>query len=266
MPTDILTAEVLSAALVAFLASVVEFAEAATIVLAVGMSRGWRSALSGAVGAAAVLILITLLAGVALAVWVPEAVLQLLVGTLLVIFGLQWLRGAVLRVVGRKGHGADDGLSAPPGAPAVGSRGLDWFGFVVAFKGVLLEGLEVVFIVLTIGASAGSVPAAAGGAAASGVVVIAVAFLVRRQVGRLPANTVRLAVGVLIATFGTYWTVEGLGAFAGSGSVHWAGGDWALAGLLAGWTGCAYLAIWMLRRPSTTKTGTGTGSDEEVPV
>jgi uncharacterized membrane protein len=262
MPTDILTAEVLSAALVAFLASVVEFAEACAIVLAVGMSRGWRSALAGAAGAAAVLVLITLLAGVALVTWVPEHVLQLVVGTLLVIFGLQWLRGAVLRVVGRKGGGADDGLSAPPETPAGGSRGLDWFGFVVAFKGVLLEGLEVVFIVVTIGVSVGSVPAAALGAATSGLFVIAVAILVRRQVGRLPANAVRLAVGVLLATFGTYWTVEGLGSFAGSGSVHWAGGDWALAGLLAGWTGCAYLAVRMLRRPAATTTDT----DREVPV
>ena len=152
------------------LASGVEFVEALTIVLAMGTTRGWRSTLIGVGVALAALAVITALAGYALKSWLPEALLQLVVGSLLLIFGLQWLRKAILRAVGLKAlHDEDDAFREEvEAARAAGEDrrlGLDWFAFVVSFKGVFLEGLEIVFIVITFGLNADSIALATVGAA-----------------------------------------------------------------------------------------------------
>src|SRR6266542_947754 len=157
-----------------FTASFVEFVEALTIVLAMGATRSWRSALSGVAAAVAALAAFTLAAGYALTTWLPEALLQLVVGSLLLVFGLQWLRKAILRSSGLLAtHDEEAAFASQTAAAAAadsGTRlGLDWFSFVVSFKGVFLEGVEVVFIVITFGLNAGNVPVAAVGAAVGGV-------------------------------------------------------------------------------------------------
>jgi len=235
------------------LASAVEFVEALTIVLAMGVTRGWRSALAGVAAALVALTAVTVAAGYALAEWLPESLLQLIVGTLLLIFGLQWLRKAVLRAAGLKAHNDEDEtyreeLDAGRRAGDERRLGLDWFGFVVAFKGVFLEGLEIVFIVITFGLNADDVPAAAAGAAIAGVVVLTAGALAHRPLAAVPQNTIKFAVGLLLSTFGTFWAVEGLGVFAdGGASLEWPGGDVALLALLAIWSGFAWTAIRLLR-------------------
>jgi uncharacterized membrane protein len=237
-----------------FLASAVEFVEALTIVLAMGVTRGWRSALAGVALALVALAAITVLAGYALAEWFPESLLQLIVGTLLLIFGLQWLRKAVLRAAGLKAHNDEDEtyreeLAAGRGARAEERLGLDWFGFVVSFKGVFLEGLEIVFIVITFGVAADDVGAAAAGAAIAGALVLTAGALAHRPLAGVPQNTIKFAVGLLLSTFGTFWAVEGLGVFAdGRDSLEWPGGDVALPVLLTVWAAFAWSAIRMLRR------------------
>ena len=232
-----------------FLASAVEFVEAFTIVLAMGVTRGWRSALAGTVAALVVLTGVTIVAGYALIRWFPESLLQLVVGTLLLIFGLQWLRKAILRASGLKALHDEDAtyreeVEAAERAGHERVAGLDWFAFVVTFKGVLLEGLEVVFIVITFGLNADDVPIAALGAAAGGVVVLAAGVALHRPLARVPENTIKMAVGLLLSTFGTFWAVEGLGvAQEGSESLEWPGGDLALLAILAVWCAVAWLAV-----------------------
>jgi Ca2+/H+ antiporter, TMEM165/GDT1 family len=230
-----------------FLASAVEFVEAFTIVLAMGVTRGWRSALWGAAAATAVLAVVTAVAGYALVQWVPEDTLRLVIGALLLAFGLQWLRKAVLRAAGRKApHDEDEAFrrerEAAEGAASERRMGLDWVAFAVSFKAVLLEGVEVVFIVLTFGANADSIPLAAGGAAAAAAVVVSAGALLRHPLSRVPENTLKFTVGLLLSTFGTFWLVEGLGG-------EWPGGDLALLGLLALWWTAARMAVIALRRP-----------------
>jgi uncharacterized membrane protein len=235
------------------LASAVEFVEALTIVLAMGVTRGWRSTLAGVALAVVALAAATVAAGYALASWLPEALLQLVIGTLLLIFGLQWLRKAVLRAAGLKAHNDEEmtyreELEAGRRAGHEQRFGLDWFGFVVAFKGVFLEGLEIVFIVITFGTNADDVPAAAAAAALAGVAVVGVGAAAHKPLTRVPQNTIKFAVGLMLSTFGTFWAVEGLGVFAdGRESLAWPGGDAALLALLAVWTGFAWSAIRLLR-------------------
>jgi uncharacterized membrane protein len=235
-----------------FTASFVEFVEALTIVLAMGATRGWRSALVGAGTAAVALSAFTAGAGYALVSWLPRTALQLGVGALLLAFGLQWLRKAILRGAGLKPlHDEDETYreQAEAARRAAGEQrlGLDWFAFVVSFKGVFLEGAEVVFIVITFGLNAGNVPLAAGGAGAAGVVVVLAGAVVHRPLSRVPENTLKYAVGVMLATFGSFWVAEGLGVFQpGSDSLSWPGGDWALLALIAGWFGLSRLLIWVL--------------------
>jgi len=237
-----------------FLASAVEFVEAFTIVLAMGVTRGWRSALWGAAAGVAVLAVVTAVAGYALVQWLPESALQLAVGTLLLIFGLQWLRKAILRAAGVKAlHDEEEAFAAEREAALRAApderMGLDWFAFVISFKAVLLEGLEVVFIVITFGVNADSIPLASAGAAAAGAVVLATGAIVHRPLARVPENTIKFAVGLLLATFGTFWSVEGLGVVGqGSESLDWPGGDLAILGLLAVWAGVSCLAVLALRR------------------
>jgi uncharacterized membrane protein len=237
-----------------FLASAVEFVEAFTIVLAMGATRGWRSALWGTAAGVAVLSVVTAVAGYALVEWLPESALQLAVGTLLLIFGLQWLRKAILRAAGLKAlHDEDEAFreereAALRAAPDQ-RLGLDWFAFVVSFKAVLLEGLEVVFIVITFGVNADSVPLASAGAAAAGAVVLVSGAILHRPLARVPENTLKFAVGLLLATFGTFWSVEGLGVVTESqASLEWPGGDAAILALLAVWAAVSCAAVVALRR------------------
>jgi uncharacterized membrane protein len=235
-----------------FAASFVEFVEALTIVLAMGMTRSWRAALVGTAAAALALAGFTSVAGYALVNWLPESALQLLIGSLLLVFGLQWLRRAVLRSAGLEalhdeaavfGREAD----AARAAGADTRLGLDWFAFVVSFKGVFLEGVEVVFIVITFGLNADNVPLAAAAAAAAGAAVVAAGAVAHRPLTRVPENTLKYVVGLLLATFGTFWAVEGLGVFRDGGhSLEWPGGDWSLLMLLAGWLVVSRLLVRVL--------------------
>jgi Ca2+/H+ antiporter, TMEM165/GDT1 family len=237
------------------LASGVEFVEALTIVLAMGTTRGWRSTWIGVGAALAALAVVTAIAGYALQSWLPEALLQLIVGTLLLIFGLQWLRKAILRSAGLKAlHDEDETFREEvEAARAAGEErrlGLDWFAFVVSFKGVFLEGLEIVFIVLTFGLNGNSIPLAVLGAGLGGAIVLTAGFALHRPLARVPENTIKFTVGLLLSTFGTFWSVEGLGYFAPSeASISWPGGDAALLVLLALWALLAWAAVRLLSAP-----------------
>jgi uncharacterized membrane protein len=224
----------------AFLASAVEMVEALTIVLAVGVVRGWRSPLVG-VGAAAV-VLAGLVGGLGPALrLVPIGALRLVVGGLLLTFGLQWLRKAILRAAGYKAlHDEEEVFRVERGqalsAERVERAGLDWYSFTIAFKGVLLEGLEVVFIVLSFGAAQHRLGLAAAAAGTALVLVAGAGLLARAPLARVPENTIKFAVGLLLTTFGTFWGAEGAGA-------HWPGSDLALLGLLAFYTGLALTIV-----------------------
>ncbi len=234
------------------LASAVEFVEAFTIVLAMGLTRGWRSAIAGTVAALVLLAGVAAFSGYALVNWFPESLLQFIVGSLLLVFGLQWLRKAILRASGLKAMHDEDATfreetEAARRAGTETKAGLDWFGFVVSFKGVFLEGLEVIFIEITFGLNAHSMPTAIVGAAIGGAIVLVAGIVLHRPLARVPENTIKFAVGLLLSTFGTFWAVEGLGVFkAQSESLEWPGGDAALLALLALWCGLSWLAIRVL--------------------
>ncbi len=214
----------------AFLASAVEFVEALTIVLAAGVTRGWRSSLAGLAAATVALAAIVAALGPALTL-IPISALRLVVGGLLLAFGLQWLRKAILRASGYKPlhdeaaiyrREADEARTAGTEERA----GLDWYGFTLSFKGVLLEGLEVAFIVITFGSAQGHIAFAALGAGIALVLVATVGVLVRGPLTRVPENTLKFAVGVMLTTFGIFWSTEGAGA-------HWPGDDASLPAVLA---------------------------------
>jgi uncharacterized membrane protein len=234
------------------LASAVEFVEAFTIVLAMGLTRGWRSTLAGTASALVVLTGVASFSGYALINWFPKSALQLVVGSLLLVFGLQWLRKAILRSSGLKSmHDEEETFREETEAARRAGRdikaGLDWFGFVVSFKGVFLEGLEVIFIVITFGLNAHSMPTAIAGASVGGAIVLVAGFALHKPLARVPENTIKFAVGLLLSTFGTFWAVEGLGIFKhGSSSVEWPGGDAALLAVLAAWIGLSFVAIRLL--------------------
>jgi uncharacterized membrane protein len=214
----------------AFLASAVEMVEALTIVLGVGVVRGWRSTLIGAGAATAVLVALIAALGPALGS-IPIDTLRLVVGALLLVFGLQWLRKAILRSSGYKAlHDEEEAFREEREKATAGGAeqraGLDWYSFTVAFKGVLLEGLEVVFIVITFGAAQGRLGLAVAGAAAAVVVVVAAGVLVRGPLERVPENTIKFTVGLLLTSFGCFWAAEGVG-------VDWPGDELSLVGVLA---------------------------------
>jgi uncharacterized membrane protein len=229
----------------AFLASAVEFVEALTIVLASGLARGWKSSMAGLAAATVALAVIVAALGPALTV-IPLQALRLVVGGLLLVFGLQWLRKAILRASGYKAlHDEDEifarELADARGAGRVERAGLDWYGFVLSFKGVLLEGLEVVFIVLTFGATQGSIPLAAVGAGGALVLVAGVGFAVRAPLVRVPENLMKFSVGVMLTTFGIFWSAEGAGA-------HWPGEDASLLGVLGFVVVVSVLLVQLLKR------------------
>lgn len=236
-----------------FVAAFVEFVEALTIVLAIGLTRGWRAAVAGTAAAVVALVAVTAVFGLALAAWLPRSLLQLVIGTLLLLFGLQWLRKAILRSAGLKDQHDEsvefrEQRAAARAAGRTADSGLDRFGFLVSFKGVFLEGAEVVFIVITFGLNAGSIPIAAAAAAAAGVIVIAAGAIVARPLAAVPENTLKFAVGLVLATYGTFWTTQGLGATQGGPALNWPGGDWALLVILAVWLAVSRALVIALRR------------------
>ena len=214
-----------------FLACAVEAVEALTIVLAVGVSRGWRSAVQGVAAGLLALAVIVAALGPALR-FVPLGALRLVVGGLLLIFGLGWLRKAILRASGFKALHDEDAIYArelvAARAAARTRRAAvdDWYAFTLSFKGVLLEGLEVVFIVVTFGANQGSIPLAVLGAGIAVVVVTVAGIAMHGPLARVPENTLKFAVGVLLTSFGTFWGAQGAGA-------DWPGADTALLGVIA---------------------------------
>ena len=209
-----------------FLACVVEAVEAVTIVLAAGTARDWRSAGYGVGAGLAALAVITAVLGPAVTV-IPLGALRLVVGGLLLVFGLQWLRKAVLRASGHKDLHDEDAIFARElaAARAAGSERRfsvpDWYAFTLSFKGVLLEGLEVVFIVLTFGANAHDVPLAALAAAIAVALVVVLGFAIKAPLAKVPENTMKFVVGVMLTSFGVFWGAEGADA-------HWPGNDAAL--------------------------------------
>jgi len=229
-----------------FLACAVEAVEALTIVLAAGTTRDWRSALTGVGAGLLVLAAIVAALGPALTV-VPIGALRLLVGALLLILGLQWLVKAILRASGRKAPHDEREIFAREAAAARAADPdrrfavPDWYAFTLAFKGVLLEGLEVAFIVVTFGAGTGHTVLAVAGAVAAVVLVTAVGLSVRGPLARVPENTMKFAVGILLTTFGMYWGAEGAGA-------SWPGADAAIPVLVALTALVSLVAVAILRR------------------
>jgi uncharacterized membrane protein len=209
-----------------FLACAVEAVEATTIVLAAGTARDWRSAGVGTASGLVVLAAIVAVLGPAVS-RIPLGGLRVVVGALLLVFGLQWLRKAILRASGHKALHDEEKLYAKHMAEAAGQQSRrfmlapDWYGFTLAFKGVLLEGLEVVFIVLTFGANAKNVGLATISAGCAVVLVVAVGFAVRAPLARVPENTMKFVVGIMLTSFGIFWGGEGAGA-------NWPGSDAAL--------------------------------------
>jgi uncharacterized membrane protein len=212
--------------LTVFIACVVEAVEALTIVLATGITRQWRSTFQGMAAALVALAVITAAVGPAINE-LPLTALRVVVGALLAVFGLQWLRKAVLRATGYKAlHDEASAylreVTAAQDAKKETRHGVtDWYSFTLAFKGVLLEGLEVVFIVITFGDNQKNIGAAVIGAAAAIVVVTIVGIAVRAPLTKVPENWMKLAVGVMLTSFGTFWGAEGAG-------VQWPGNDAAL--------------------------------------
>jgi uncharacterized membrane protein len=228
----------------AFLASAVEMVEALTIVLAVGLVRGWRSPLIGVAAAAFALAAVVAALGPALRL-LPIDLLRLVVGALLLAFGLQWLRKAILRAGGYQArHDEDEVFRAERGraeAAPTEAGGLDWYSFTIAFKGVLLEGLEVAFIVVSFGSTQGRLGLAAAAALAAVVVVAGVGALVHAPLARVPENAIKFAVGLLLTTFGCFWGAEGAG-------VEWPGDELALFGVLAFLAALSLGLVRLLRR------------------
>jgi uncharacterized membrane protein len=226
--------------LAAFLASLVEFVEALTVVLAVGSVRGWRSALAGSGAAVLVLLAIVAVLGAALT-RIPLDVIQLTVGTLLLLFGMRWLRKAILRSAGiiplhdeQAAYANETEAMRRLGGSATG---WDWIAFAASFQITMLEGTEVVFIVIAIGAGGtGLLLPASLSALAALLLVIALGLAVHRPLASVPENTLKFAVGVLLSAFGTFWVGEGIG-FA------WPGADWSLLGLVAGFLLLALFAV-----------------------
>ena len=219
-----------SAITATFLASLVEAVEALTIVLAVATVRGWRPAGFGALSGLAVLALIVIALGPVLSL-IPLQVLQLAIGVLLLLFGMRWLRKAILRAAGyiplhdEAAAFASETAELQDQARRHEAR-LDWLAGHASFKAVLLEGLEVVFIVIAVSAGRGSlVPVSAAAFAACALVALA-GLVVHRPLARVPENTLKFAVGVLLSAFGLFWTGEGLG-------VNWPGDDLAILGFIA---------------------------------
>jgi len=235
-----------------FLACIVEAVEALTIVLAAGTARDWRSALSGVFAGLLTLTVIIAALGPAVSS-IPLGGLRLFIGGVLLVFGLQWLRKAILRASGNKALHNEALIYQTQLAAAqqatVEQRGLvsDWYAFTLSFKGVLLEGLEVAFITVTFGSNQHNIPLAATAAAAAILLVTALGIVVHAPLARVPENSMKFVVGIMLTSFGIFWGAEGAGA-------HWSGSDAALLvliptiGLYA-----LFLVVLFRRTPTSTK-------------
>jgi Ca2+/H+ antiporter, TMEM165/GDT1 family len=227
----------------AFLGSAVESTEALTIVLAVGLTRGWRAPLVGTAAALALLAVLVLVFGQLIVARVPERSLKLLVGTLLLLFGLRWLHKAVLRSAGViELHDEERAYRKTVGELRSSAARQDWAGFVLALKGVFLEGLEVVFIVIAVGGTGRGLPLAVAGGLAAMVVVAAAGLVVRKPLARVPENTLKYAVGVVLASLGTFWAAEGMGA-------AWPLDFGSILGLAAVYFAASRVAVGLIRQP-----------------
>jgi Ca2+/H+ antiporter, TMEM165/GDT1 family len=230
--------------LAAFFASLVECVEALTIVLAIGAVRGWRSALSGSAAALILLLAIVAAVGPALA-RIPINIMQLTIGALLLLFGMRWLRKAVLRAAGVIPLHNEAAAFAKETArlrALGGGRRWDLAAAFGSFQITMLEGIEVVFIVIAIGAGhAGLLLPASLGALAALLLVIALGLVLHRPLASIPENSLKLVVGILLAAFGTFWIGEGLG-------ISWPGSDWAILGLAIGFLLVAALTAWRCRQ------------------
>jgi Ca2+/H+ antiporter, TMEM165/GDT1 family len=226
-----------------FAASFVEAVEALTIVLAVGLARGWRPALTGAAAALAALALIVVALGPLLGA-VPLHALQFVVGVLLLLFGLRWLRKAILRAIGVIALHDEDAAFARETRELAGAERraseFDWVAGAAAFKAVLLEGIEVVFIVIAVGGARGLLGLASAGAIAACVAVAAIGAAIHRPLARVPENGLKFIVGVMLSAFGLFWTGESLG-------VRWPGGDAAILAFIALFLAVALALVGLLK-------------------
>jgi Ca2+/H+ antiporter, TMEM165/GDT1 family len=242
--------------LAAFLASLVEFVEALTIVLAVGTVRGWRPALIGTAGGVGLLAVLVAVFGPALK-QVPIHYLQVVVGVLLLLFGMRWLRKAILRSADILGLHDEDAAyekqtKALSADGAVARDRLDMVAVATTFKAVTLEGLEVVFIVIATGAVGHMLIPASLAAAAAGVVVISLGVMLHKPLARVPENTLKFAVGLILSAFGVFWLGEGFG-------FPWPGEDWSVVALFGGFLIAALAAV-ALARQAAARPLVGTGN------
>jgi uncharacterized membrane protein len=226
----------------AFLGSAVESVEALTIVLAIGLTRGWRSPLYGTVVALVALGVLVVLFGQLIVTRVPELTLKLIIGTLIVLFGLRWLHKAILRSAGvialhDENKSYEETIKELSGSPLR----QDWVAFVIALKGVFLEGMEVVFIVVAVGGTSGGLHIAVAGGLLAMIVVAIIGVVVRRPLAQVPENTLKYAVGVILTTIGTFWVAEGMGAM-------WPLDLVSVLGIAAIYFGASRVAVMMIRR------------------
>jgi uncharacterized membrane protein len=224
----LVTPTIISTVAAAFLASFVEVVEAFTIILAAGLTRGWRPAITGTVLALLLLLVLVLIFGPLLAL-IPIHVVQFVVGVLLVLFGMRWLRKAILRTLGVIGLHDEDKAFAQETAELkrlADDRRADYIAGLAAFKAVVLEGIEVIFIVIAVGTTQGMTLYAGLGALAAVVVVLGIGMAVHRPLSQVPENTLKFVVGLMLTSFGIFWTGEGLGA-------DWPGADLALLAIFA---------------------------------
>jgi uncharacterized membrane protein len=229
----------MGAAAAAFLASLVEFVEALTVVLAVGAMRGWRNALAGA--AAAMGVLAAVLAAIGPRAALPAAPLRLVVGVLTLMFGLRWLRKAVLRAAGLIPlHDEATRYQRARRRLGIGGGGWDGVALTAAFQVVMMEGIEVVLIVAAVGAGGGALRPASWGAGAALLTVVLLGVALHRPITRVPENALKCGVGVMLCAFGLFWAGEAIGA-------QWPGGPWALPLLGALWAASALAMIRAVR-------------------
>lgn len=224
-----------------FVASVVECIEAWTVVVAVGLSRGWKAPLLGVLAALGVIGILVAFFGVTLVDRIDEHLFEVVIGTLLLLFGLRWMRKAVLRYVGVIAMHDEDVAYRKTvdelGRTTWERTRFDWVGFSISAKTMLLEGLEITFLVITLGASGeSSYPVAIAGAVAAFVVVGVVGYSARGPLSNVPENTLKAFVSVMLCSFGVFWVAEGFG-------VEWSGDAWALVYLFAIWAALVVVLV-----------------------
>lgn len=234
-----------AAVLASFLASLVEFVEALTIVLAVGVTRGWRSAIAGALLGVALLAALVAAFGTSLQL-VPLRTLQLLVGTLLLVFGMRWLWKAILRASGVLSlHDETKIFARETEALRLSgesrNRAIDREGFITSFQAVVIEGAEVVFIVIAVGAAGSMLLPASLGALVAGLLVVLLGLVLHKPLARVPENTLKFSVGVLLSAFGVFWIGEGL-------HLPWFGQDWVVVGLIICFGSTSFAAVRVIKK------------------